>query len=176
MNSIVSTESKYDRFLRGDDVLTSSEEHGRFLFFNEFNPFFPDSSGADCAHCHGGPNFENDKYLNNGLDADGDMQDSGRAEVTGMDFDMGKFKVVSLRNIELTAPYMHDGRFNTLEEVIDHYDTGIKMSSTLDLTLYQVHQHGGLGLTDQDKQDLIAFLKTLTDEVLMSDPRYSDPN
>jgi cytochrome c peroxidase len=176
MNSIVSVESKYDRWLRGEVTLTASENRGRKLYFQEFNPFFPDSSGADCAHCHGGPNFENDQYMNNGLDADGNIQDNGREEATGLAQDKGKFKVVSLRNIELTAPYMHDGRFNTLEEVVDHYNTGIELSTTLDPALHQVYQEGGLALNDQNKQDLVAFLKTLTDEVLMTDPRYSDPN
>ncbi len=172
--SIVSTESKYDRFLRGQVTLTPEEERGRELFFAEYNPFFPAVSGADCQHCHSGKNFENDKYLNNGLDSDADMTDLGREDVTGNPNDKGKFKVTSLRNIELTAPYMHDGRFQTLEEVVDHYDHGLQPSSTLDITLENTRVTG-LMLTAQDKAALVAFLKTLTDPSLATNPAYSSP-
>ena len=175
MNSIVSFNSKYDQFLRGEATLSASEERGRALFFDEFNPGFPSTSGADCAHCHAGRTFENDLYMNNGLDADGQFMDEGRYEATNDPADKGKFKVTSLRNIELTAPYMHDGRFSTLEEVIDHYNDGLKASATLDPALNYTRVSGGLQLTAQDKADLIAFLKTLTDQDLISDPRYSDP-
>ena len=175
MNSIVSVDSKYDRHLRGITTLDSAEERGRKLFFAEFNPGFPSLSGADCAHCHGGRNFQDNRYSNNGLDTDAEMQDVGRMEVTGMAGDKGRFKITSLRNIELTGPYMHDGRFKTLEEVIDHYNSGMKMSSTIDPALIYPLNSGGLQLTDQDKNDLIAFLKTLTDEVMLTDPDYSDP-
>ncbi|MBL4709116.1 MAG: cytochrome-c peroxidase [Flavobacteriales bacterium] len=175
MNSIVSVDSKYDRYLRGTVVLDSNEERGRLLFFAEYNPSFPSLSGADCQHCHAGSNFENDKYLNNALDTDADMTDDGRMQVTSMASDKGKFKVTSLRNVEVTAPYMHDGRFKTLEEVVDHYDSGMKNSSTIDPALVYPLSNGGLQLTAEDKRDLIAFLKTLTDEVLLTDPQYSDP-
>lgn len=175
MNSIVSFNSKYDKSLRGESALSRSEERGRVLFFAEFNPGFPTISGADCAHCHAGTSFENDLYMNNGLDGDGAFQDSGRYAVSMDPADIGKFKVTSLRNIELTAPYMHDGRFSTLEEVIDHYNDGLKASNTLDPALDYTRFSGGLQLTEQDKQDLIAFLKTLTDDDMINDPRYSDP-
>jgi len=175
MNSIVSVDSKYDRFLRGTAALDSNEERGRVLFFAEYNPSFPKLSGADCQHCHAGRNFENDKYLNNALDTDGDMQDDGRMSVTMQNSDRGKFKVTSLRNIEMTPPYMHDGRFKTLEEVVDHYNSGMKNSSTIDPALIYPLNNGGLQLSDEDKRDLITFLKTLTDEVLLTNPEYSDP-
>lgn len=175
MNSIVSVDSKYDRYLRGEIVLSSKQERGRVLFFNEYNPAFPNTSGADCAHCHSGKNFENDFYMNNALDSDQDMQDSGRARVSGSASDLGKFKVTSLRNVEVTFPYMHDGRFKTLEEVVDHYNTGMKNSSTIDPALIYPLNNGGLLLSIQDKEDLVAFLKTLTDEVLLTNPEYSDP-
>lgn len=175
MHTIVSQDSRYDRFLRGEVQLSSGEERGRVLFFTEFNPFFPAQSGADCAHCHGGDTFENDMYMNNGLDDPMHMSDQGRQLVTGNPNDRGKFKVMSLRNIEVTAPYMHDGRFRTLEEVIDHYDHGLRASPTLDPALDYTRVSGGLGLTAQDKADLIAFLKTLTDPVLLHNPAYSDP-
>lgn len=174
-NSIVSGDSKYDQFLAGSAVLTESEERGMDLFFAEFNPGFPDISGADCAHCHGGANFENDQYMNNALDADADMEDLGRAEATEDPADNGKFKVPSLRNIALTPPYMHDGRFNTLEEVVQHYNTGMVMSATIDPALIYPLNNGGLQLSDQDIQDLVAFLHTLTDETLITNPAFANP-
>lgn len=175
MWSVVSNRSKYDRFLAGELGLTDSEERGRELFFSEYNPSFPDESGADCAHCHGGNNFDNNQYMNNGLDLASDQSaDIGREEVTGDAADRAKFKVPSLRNVELTSPYMHDGRFSLLEEVVNHYDHGLNVSPTLDPAL-EYTSHQGLMLSEQDKKDLIAFLKTLTDDALISDARYSDP-
>ena len=175
MLSIVSHNAKYDKYLAGEALLTDSEERGRILFETEYNPFFPDQSGADCAHCHGGFNFENDQYMNNGLDSDNEFEDVGREEVTSKMSDRAKFKVPSLRNIEVTPPYMHDGRFQTLEEVVDHYNLHIKLSSTVDPALLQVIDNGGLKLTDQDKTDLINFMKTLTDQTFLNNPEYADP-
>jgi cytochrome c peroxidase len=103
------------------------------------------------------------------------MQDNGRMNVTGRSSDKGKFKVTSLRNIALTPPYMHDGRFKTLEEVVDHYNSGMVNSSTIDPSLIYPLNNGGLQLSAEDKRDLVAFLKTLTDEVLLTNPQYSDP-
>lgn len=175
MNSIVSNKSKYDRYLSGTTTLDSNEERGRQLFFNEFSPAFPALSGADCQHCHTGYNFENDQFMNNGLDTDQEMSDEGFMKVSGESSDRGKFKIPTLRNIELTAPYMHDGRFKTLEEVIDHYNSGLKSSSTLDPTLQYPLSQGGLKLSEEDKRDLIAFLKTLTDRSLIENEEYSNP-
>ena len=174
MLSIVSKDSKYDRFLAGEVELTESEERGRQLYFTEYNPFFPEFSGADCQHCHGGFNFENDQYMNNGLDTDSEFDDIGREEVTKNPADRAKFKVPSLRNVAVTPPYMHDGRFKTLEEVIDHYNEGIKESSTVDPAILTTKETGLL-LTDQDKVDLINFLKTLTDPVFLDNDEYKDP-
>jgi len=174
MMSIVSYDSKYDRYLAGLEQLTESETRGLELFGTEYNPFFPEFSGADCAHCHGGANFENDQFINNGLDIDVNFGDIGREEVTGDSADRAKFKVPSLRNISMTAPYMHDGRFQTLEEVIDHYNEGIQASSTADVTVLNTIETG-LFLTDQDKQDLINFLHTLTDETFINNPEYQTP-
>lgn len=173
MNSIVSYQSKYDDFLAGKATLTTQEERGRFLFFTEYNPAFPNASGADCQHCHGGPNFENDRYMNNGLDTDAQFTDLGREDVTGNTNDRAKFKVTSLRNIELTPPYMHDGRFQTLEEVVDHYNL-VQSSTTLDAS-FQQQLPNGLQLSQADKDALVAFLKTLTDNTLANNPEYSDP-
>ncbi len=175
MLTIVSNDAKYDKFIKEEVALSPEEERGRQLYFGEFNPFFPDQSGADCEHCHGGINFENDNYMNNGLDSDQSFSDLGREEVTLLQTDRGKFKVPSLRNIAVTPPYMHDGRFGTLEEVIDHYDEHLKMSSTLDPALIQVVEAGGLGLSAQDKKDLIAFLHTLTDQAFLENSNYSSP-
>jgi cytochrome c peroxidase len=175
MNTIVSNKSKYDKFLANEVQLSPSEERGRQLFFAPFDPNNQASSGANCANCHGGPNFENDSYMNNGLDAEENITDLGRKEVLNTPFTKGTFKVPSLRNIELTFPYMHDGRFKTLEEVIDHYDHGVEFSSTLNATLASIQNNNGLMLRPQDKVDLIAFLKTLTDYELINNADYSDP-
>ncbi len=173
MNSIVSNQSKYDDYLAGKTSLTAQEDRGRFLFFTEYNPAFPMASGADCQHCHGGANFENDNYMNNGIDDNTSITDMGREKVTNNPNDKAKFKVVSLRNIELTAPYMHDGRFSTLEQVIDHYNL-VKNSTTLDAS-FQQQLPNGLQLSTSDKQALVAFLKTLTDQKLLTNPALKSP-
>lgn len=173
MNSIVSYRSKYDLFLAGKATLSTQEERGRYLFFNEFSASNPSISGADCQHCHGGLNFELNRYTNNGLDGDANFVDIGREKVTNNTADRAKFKIPSLRNIEFTAPYMHDGRFKTLEEVIQHYNSGLVNSSTLDPAM--VPSLGGLKLNAQDVQALVAFLKTLSDYELINDSRYSSP-
>lgn len=174
MFSIVSDDSKYDQYKAGKTTLTASEERGQQLFFTEYNPFFPELSGADCAHCHGGSNFENDQYMNNGLDDQSEILDIGRQKVTGDPLDKGKFKVPSLRNIAVTRPYMHDGRFSTLMEVIDHYNSGVHHSPTTDPALNTTTETG-LMLTPEDKLDLVNFLKTLTDQNFLTNPAYSSP-
>lgn len=175
MNSIISVGSKYDEYLAGKATLSAEEERGRQLFFTEYNPFFPELSGADCAHCHGGGNFDNNLYQNNGLDSTPNMADIGREKVSGKVEDRAKFKTSSLRNIALTPPYMHDGRFQTLEEVVDHYNEGLRDSPSLDPAL-RATMGKGLMLDAQEKADLVAFLKTLSDYSLLSDPRYSNPH
>lgn len=174
MNTIVSNDSKYDRYLAGTATLTPSENNGRLLFFKAYNQFFPAQSGAECFHCHSGFNFTNNDYMNNGLDTDASITDIGREKVTKNSSDKAKFKVPSLRNIALTAPYMHDGRFKTLEEVVDHYNSGLKASSYLDPALENT-RGTGLMLTPQQKTDLINFLKTLTDNTLTTNPKYKSP-
>ena len=174
MFTIVSNNSKYDKSLKNEVTLTANEERGRFLFNQEYNEFFPLESGADCAHCHSSFNFENDKYMNNGISSNLEIQsDFGRYNVTNDESDKGKFKVPTLRNIELTAPYMHDGSFSTLEEVLDHYNEGIKISNTLEPEIENTRING-LNLTDQDKADIIAFLKTLTDPTIATNPKFSE--
>ena len=131
---MISSNSRYDQFLRGEIALNAEEELGRKLFMAH-----PDVKvslrGANCIDCHsqfvtGGFSARYDGFANNGLDDEEHLQ-PGLQAVTGNPAHRGMFKVPSLRNIELTAPYMHDGRFKTLEEVLDHYDSGIKSSSTL---------------------------------------------
>ena len=172
--TMISNDSKFDRFQRGEVQLTESEERGRVLFFREVDPFFG-IKGGECFHCHGGFNFTNDEYMNNGLDDDAGFTDEGRFAVTSDPADMAKFKVPSLRNIALTAPYMHDGRFETLEEVLDHYNTGVKQSATLDPLMFHNLEPGGLQLDEQDKADIIAFLHTLTDMNFTTREAFSNP-
>ena len=173
MNTIISNNAKWDKVLEGEASFTESEERGRELFFTEFNPG-TQTGGAECFHCHGGFNFTNDAFMNNGLDTEAEMTDEGYANVTKDDADKGKFKVPSLRNIEFTPPYMHDGRFATLEEVLDHYDHGVKDSPSLDI-LMQFNLNPGLQMSSQDKKDLIAFMKTLSDESLKTNTEYQSP-
>jgi cytochrome c peroxidase len=167
LRSLVSGNSKFDKFRRGEVSLTPSELSGFDIYRTE---------RGDCFHCHP---FETDGTLtdhtfkNNGLDSDAGMTDPGLQDVTGDPNDRGKFKVPTLRNIELTAPYMHDGRFATLEEVVEHYDTGGESSSTVDPLMK--HVGVGLNLTLQDRIDLVNFLKTFTDEEFISNPEFGQP-
>ncbi len=157
--TLVAQDSKFDRALRKLDKLTPSEARGLQLFVTEFDPKLG-LRGADCFHCHSGMLFTDFQHRNNGLRPN--ENDTGRREVTGQPGDDRKFKTPSLRNVALTPPYMHDGRFQTLEEVIEHYSTGVHRSSTLDPNLAK-HPQEGIQLSAQDKSDLVAFLKTLTD-------------
>lgn len=161
-----SYDSKFDRVLRGEAQFTEDEQRGFELFHTEYDPRH-EQYGADCFHCHGGPLFKSQNFANNGLDSE--FKDLGRFLATQKDGDKGKFAVPSLRNVEMTAPYMHDGRFKTLEEVIDHYATGVKRSPTLDPNLAK-HPDGGVPLNAADKKALVAFLKTLTDERFRNNP------
>jgi cytochrome c peroxidase len=173
MNTILSMNSKYDQYLLGNATLSESEQRGYDLFFTEFDPNGL-SKGGECFHCHAGVNFTNNKYMNNGLDDESSFTDLGYFETTADDADKAKFKVPSLRNIAVTPPYMHDGRFATLEEVLNHYNHGVKNSSTVD-KLMQYNISPGLQLTEQDKADIIAFLNTLTDESYLVNKDYSSP-
>lgn len=173
MLTIVSGNSKWDKVQRGETAFSAQEERGRALFFSEFDPTGKVKSG-ECFHCHGGPNFTNDRFMNNGLDDDASFMDIGRERVTMNPDDRAKFKVPTLRNIAVTAPYMHDGRFTTLEDVVQHYSSGVKQSSTVDVLL-QFSLTPGLGLSTSDVADLVAFLRTLTDETYLTNPKYARP-
>ncbi len=156
----VSHDSKFDRVLKGETKFTEEEQRGFELFHTEYDPR-REQFGADCFHCHGGPLFQNVAFANNGLDLL--PRDLGRFEATKREGDRGKFAVPSLRNVAVTGPYMHDGRFQTLEEVVEHYSTGVKRGATLDPNLAK-HPDGGVALSAADKRALVAFLMTLTDE------------
>lgn len=152
--TLVSADSRYDRYVRGEAQFTPQERAGLATF------------RARCAACHREPLFTDFSYRNNGLDAA--PQDAGRAAVSGRAEDYGRFRVPSLRNVALTAPYMHDGRYDTLAQVLDHYASGIQHSPTLDPLLGQ-----GLPLSADERAGLLAFLDTLTDDHFIHDPRFA---
>jgi len=164
--TLTSFDSKFDRAMRGQAQLTADEQRGFELFMTEYEPR-TGQFGADCFHCHGGANFSTHGFANNGLDAE--FKDPGRYEVTKKEGDKGKFAVPSLRNVAVTGPYMHDGRFQTLEEVVEHYSRGVKRSATLDPNLAK-HPATGLNLSAADKAALVAFLQSLTDERYRNTP------
>jgi cytochrome c peroxidase len=173
--TLISCNSRYDRYLQGTYQPTASERNGIRLFYNSPDPA-RGIRGASCSHCHGGPKTYEELFMNNGLDSV--YRDAGRATVTGRGYDTGRFRVVTLRNIALTAPYMHDGRFKTLEEVVDHYSDHMIESRYLSPFLRNNSNtlHGsGLDLTPQEKKDLIAFLHMLTDSSFITDKRFSNP-
>ncbi len=154
----ISADSRFDRAMRGEAPLSEVEQRGFQLFLTEYDPA-RGQFGADCFHCHGGALFTDFGFKNNGL---ADAADLGRASVTGQASDRGRFKTPSLRNVAVTAPYMHDGSVATLEAVIAHYDHGVIRSATLDANLAK-HPSGGMKLSEADQRALVAFLRTLTD-------------
>lgn len=161
--TLVSANSRYDQFLRGELQLNEQELAGRVLFFTET---------GDCFHCHGGALFTDQLFHNNGLDST--PTDAGREAVTSNPHDRGKFKTPTLRNVALTAPYMHDGRFNTLEEVVAFYSEGLQSSPTVDPLMKNVAQ-GGIQLSPTQQADLVAFLRTLTDAEFVNNTKFADP-
>lgn len=154
---LVSDKAKYDRVQKGEGVFTAKELSGKAIFEQK------------CATCHSGALFTNFEYMNNGLDSV--FMDVGRELISAQASDLGKFKIPSLRNVLLTAPYMHDGRFETIEEVLEHYRNGVKPSSTLANELSNSGQLG-ISLTDEEMNDLIIFLETLTDYEFISNPIF----
>lgn len=158
--TLTSYDSKFDRAMSGKAKLSEAEQRGMELFFTEYEPR-SQQYGADCFHCHGGSFFSDHQFHSNGLKPS--FSDVGLMNVTGKETDRGKFATPSLRNIALTAPYMHDGRFQTLEEVIEHYNEGVHRTSTLDPNLAK-HPKGGIALSGKDQAALISFLKSLTDK------------
>ncbi len=183
--TLISANSRYDQFLRGEISLNPQEERGRKLFMAH-----PDTKvnlrGANCIDCHsqfltGGATARYDGFSNNGLDDEEHLQ-PGLQVVTDKPEHRGMFKVPTLRNIALTAPYMHDGRFKTLDEVLDLYDSGIKRSSTLSALIVEASNEDiaegnriSLHLTAGEKAEIIAFLHTLTDTDFVTAEQFSNP-
>lgn len=161
MTMMVSANSRYDKYVRNEPGGTMSEQElrGMQLFAQK------------CASCHKTDLFTDNSFRNNGLPPNQLLDDRGREKVTGFEYDLYKFKVPSLRNAELTAPYMHDGRFGSLESVLNFYAAGVRDSETLDPLL---NTNGVLGvqLTQEDKEAIIAFIKTLTDEEYINNPLF----
>jgi len=166
--TLISGNSKFDRHLLGIETLSESEQNG-------FNIFMDEDRG-DCFHCHGSDNnplWTDNRFHNNGLDEV--FSDLGLGGETGDPRENGLFKSPSLRNLAFTAPYMHDGRFQTLEEVINHYSEGLVYSETIDPLMKKVAE-GGVGLSEADKADLKAFLLSLSDPSFIDNPDFQRPN
>ncbi len=156
MSAMVSSDSKYDRYKQGISALSTDEKDGLELFRSK------------CGSCHSGELFTDFSFRNNGLDSNG--KDLGRFLVTQENIDKNLFRVPSLRNVALTRPYMHDGRFNSLEQVLQHYISGVKQSATLDPAV-----KNGIILSETEGKKIITFLKTLSDETFINDPRFAKP-
>jgi cytochrome c peroxidase len=159
----ISSNSKFDKYRRNEEGgdFTEDEVAGYAVFKNK------------CANCHATDLFTDNSFRNNGLSVNPLVNDVGRYRLTQLPQDYYKFKVPSLRNVAVTAPYMHDGRFGTLDAVLNHYSNGITNSITLDPTL---NQYGVLGipLTITEKAQIISFLNTLTDNQYITDSRFSE--
>ncbi len=183
--TLISQDSKYDKFLKGELQLSESEQRGLQSFFTHPDPSV-NLRGSNCGDCHRNfllDGFKDglDGFANNGLEDDSNLE-IGLFAVTKNPLDKGKFKIPSLRNIALTAPYMHDGRFNTLEEVLDHYNEHISVSSTLDILIRDASNEYrdsddpiGLKLSKEEIIDIIAFLNTLTDSTFIRNEKYANP-
>lgn len=166
VRSIVSHNSKFHKYLRQEAELTLEEKRGHDLFFSE---------DADCFHCHGGSVLmTTNEFFNNAKDESFDLGERDRHSVTGDPMDIGAYRAPSLINIELTAPYMHDGRFKSLDEIIDFYSEGLVYSDYVHPLMKNVRQQG-VQLSDEDKAALKAFLLTLTDHELVASEQFSCP-
>lgn len=164
--TLISGSSKFDKYLQGEATLTPEEQDGFTIFMEE--------TKGDCFHCHGSDNnplWTDNQFHNNGLDTF--FTDLGLGAITGDPNDNGKFKTPTIRNLAFTAPYMHDGRFATLDEVIEHYSTGLKPSTTISPLIKKVPQ-GGVGLSTKEKVALKAFLLTLSDYDFISNPIFQE--
>jgi cytochrome c peroxidase len=170
--TLLSHNSRYDQAIQKQTQMTHDEYRG-FVIMN-------DQSMGDCLHCHntdGNPLATSLRYSNNGLDSIYDAElypDLGLGKITGNPEDNGKFKVPSLRNIAVTGPYMHDGRFETLEEVVEFYSTGVHDGANIDPLMRHAHR-GGVPLTADEKRQIVAFLHALTDSSFLNNPAFSNP-
>ena len=177
LRTMISGKSKYDvmyKYEYGYSLSAEEQQIYQTITPSEWAGYdlFKSLDGADCFHCHNGPLMQVMKFSNNGLDAT--FTDLGHGAVTGNVNDNGKFKVPTLRNIALSAPYMHDGRFSTLSEVVDHYSFGIQQSPTLD-PLIEFAFQGGVQLAPSEKDLLLQFLNTMTDESFINNPDFQAP-
>lgn len=175
--TMISNGSKFDEYpVKQTAIFTDALEiEGFQIFFTE---------RGQCFHCHGAEgtflahNLDT-LFRNNGLLTNAEMLGKGLYEVTGKKQDEGMFKVPTLRNVQLTAPYMHDGRFNTLEQVIEFYSSGIKQNDNLDVNFSKnperLEEFGGLGFTPREKQALVKFLETFTDTIFTRNPAFQNP-
>jgi cytochrome c peroxidase len=173
--TLISANSFYDRYLKKEYQPSAIELEGMKLFMTMPQPD-KRIRGADCAHCHGGVKTYIELFHNNGLD--NVSKDIGRQEITGLASDYGRFKIPTLRNIALTAPYMHDGRFTSLEQVLDHYSEHLQpmhLSSFLKGSS-NVNGETSIRLTAREKKAVIAFLNMLTDSSFVNNPEFSNPN
>jgi cytochrome c peroxidase len=156
MLTMVSANSKYDKVRRGEDTFTVREAKGYAIF------------QKNCAACHTEPLFTNMQFENNGLPVDDSLKDIGKMKITRKSQDSLKFKVPTLRNIEFSQPYMHDGRFKTLNQVLNYYIMGVSHSPTLNPRLQK-----GIYLSNNEKVELISFLLTLTDKEFLYNTKFS---
>jgi len=156
---MISCNSRYDKFMNGEDTFSVSEKNGLELFRGK------------CASCHEEPLFTDNLYRNNGIVPDTALNDKGRGQITGVEFDNYKFKVPSLRNVEMTYPYMHDGRYRKLKDVLNYYGSPANFAPGAAKEMYEIGT-----LSDKDKKDIIAFLLTLTDKTFIYDKRFIDPS
>ena len=161
--TMISGNSKFDKFIREEVQLTEQEYRGFNLFYSE---------DGDCFHCHGTVLFKDNLAHNNGINSVFEGIDLGHFLISGDSMDIGRFKAPTLRNIELTAPYMHDNRYANLKEVLDFYSDHVNFTPFTDPLM---NHEGGINLTDAEKEDLIAFLKTLTDTSFINNPNLSNP-
>ncbi|NJO86889.1 MAG: cytochrome-c peroxidase [Lewinella sp.] len=174
--TLISENSKFDQFLKEQYRPTEQEMRGIRLF--QTHPVWQvNLRGGNCGDCHGaGALTTLNTFHNNGLETT--PSDLGRELITGNLSDRGKMRAPSLRNIALTAPYMHDGRFKTLKDVLDHYNEHIQNGPYLDILIKEASNLGDnqpLGLTEQEKADILVFLDMLTDSTFVTDKRFSDP-
>lgn len=155
---MISCNSRYDKYMAGKDTFSVQEKSGLQLFRNK------------CASCHKEPLFTDNSYRNNGLLPDTSLNDHGRGKISGLEEDNFKFEVPGLRNIEMTFPYMHDGRFKKLKDVLNHYSGQAAHAANADPEIKKIGE-----LSDKERKDIIAFLLTLTDKDFLYDKRFADP-
>lgn len=156
---MISSDAKYDKVISGKENFSDNEMNGLKLF------------RSHCANCHQEPLFTDNSFRNNALNPDSTLKDKGYGTISGIAEENYKFKVPSLRNVEMTYPYMHDGRFKNLNQVMNHYSSGKYYTDNYDKSI-ELNKN----LSDKDKADIISFLKTLTDKTFLYDRRFADPS